>query len=218
MPTTNSAGPGEVPTLAARAVHRRVAGVEETARSAVQALMDAGLALMIENSGGRQPRVADIVAAAGLSNDSFYRHFPSKDALVEAIVEQGARTVTGYVRHRMDAPSDPAGQLRAGVEAIMKQASDDSLATMTRAVLHNSMGLSADTPASVAFVDSLTELFTAPAAGLGAADPVRTARTIAGTAVATLQYHLFKREAPGPDTMDHLVAFLLAGARADRCS
>ncbi len=29
-----------------------------------------------------RPRVADIVAAAGLSNDAFYRHFPSKDALL----------------------------------------------------------------------------------------------------------------------------------------
>ena len=218
MRTTNRAEHDQAPTLAARAVRRRVAGVEETARSDVRALMEAGLALMIESGGSRQPRVADIVAAAGLSNDSFYRYFAGKDALVEAIVEQGARTVTGYVRHRMDAVSDPAEQLRAGVAAIMKQASDDVLATKTRAVLSNSKSLSADTPVSVAFVDSLTELFTAPAAGLGAADPVRAARTIASAAVATMQYHLFRGEDPGRGTLDHLVAFLLAGARADHYS
>jgi hypothetical protein len=80
------------------------------------------------------------------------------------------------------------------------------------------MNLSADTPVSVAFVDSLTELFTAPAAGLGAADPVRAARTIASAAVATMQYHLFRSEDPGREALDHLVAFLLAGARSDRCS
>jgi hypothetical protein len=80
------------------------------------------------------------------------------------------------------------------------------------------MNLSADTPVSVAFVDSLTELFTAPAAGLGAADPVRAARTIASAAVATMQYHLFRSEDPGREALDHLVAFLLAGTRSDRCS
>jgi AcrR family transcriptional regulator len=218
MRITNGAEHGQAPTLAARAVRRRVAGVEETARSDVRALMEAGLALMIESGGRRQPRVADIVAAAGLSNDSFYRYFPGKDALVAAIVEQGAQTVTGYVRHRMDACPDPAEQVRAGVEAIMKQASDDALATKTRAVLRNSMGLSADTSVSVAFVDSLTELFTAPATSLGAADPVRAARTIASAAVATMQYHLFGGEDPGRDALDHLVAFLLAGVKADRRS
>jgi AcrR family transcriptional regulator len=218
MRPTTRAEHGQAPTLAARAVRRRVVGAEETAQSDVRALMEAGLALMIKSGGSRQPRVADIVASAGLSNEAFYRYFASKAALVEAIVEQGARTVTGYVRHRMETVSDPAEQLRAGVAAIMKQASDAALATETRAVLGNSMSLSADTPVSVAFVDSLTELFTVPAAALGATDPVRSARTIASAAIGTMQYHLFKGEVPGRDALDHLVAYLLAGLEADRCS
>jgi AcrR family transcriptional regulator len=218
MRPTNRAEHGQTPTLAARAVRRRVAGAEETARSDVRALMEAGLALKIESGGSGQPRVADIVASAGLSNDTFYRYFASKGALVEAIVEEGARTVIGYVQHRMEAVSDPAEQLRAGVAAIMKQASDATLASETRAVLSNSMSLSAETPVSVAFVDSLTELFTAPAAALGVADPVRSARTVASAAIATMQYHLFKGADPGREALDHLVAFLLAGLEADRCS
>lgn len=218
MRPTSRAEHGQTPTLAARAVRRRVVGVEETAQSDVRALMEAGLALMIKSGGSRQPRVADIVASAGLSNEAFYRYFAGKGALVEAIVEQGARTVVGYVRHRMETVSDPAEQLRTGVAAIMKQASDATLATETRAVLSNSMSLSADTPVSVAFVDSLTELFTEPAAALGAVDPVRSARTIASAAIATMQYHLFKGEVPGQDALDHLVTYLLAGLEADRCS
>lgn len=39
---------------------------------------------------------ADIVAAAGLSNDTFYRHVSSKDALVAAILEDGAERLCGY--------------------------------------------------------------------------------------------------------------------------
>ncbi|NUU25073.1 MAG: TetR/AcrR family transcriptional regulator [Streptomycetaceae bacterium] len=211
---TSENGPeraGEQTTLAQRAVRRRVAGVEETARSDVRALMDAGLALMIENGGRRGPRVADIVAAAGLSNDAFYRYFAGKDALVDAIVEQGARTVVSYVRHRMAAAADPAGQLRAGVAALLKQA-DADLATKTRAVLNNGTTASSGARhAQVALVDALADLFTPPAAELGTPDPARTARTMAITAVAALQYHLFSEQPPTAADLAHLTAFLLAG-------
>ncbi|GAA2733289.1 TetR/AcrR family transcriptional regulator [Actinocorallia aurantiaca] len=199
-------------TLAERAVRRRVASVEETAQADVRALMDAGLELMVAGGGKKGPRVADIVAAAGLSNDSFYRYFAGKDALVAAIVEQGARTVAGYVRHKMDTGAGARERLRAGVTAIMKQASDARLAAETRAVLSNATSMSAGSRhMSVALADSLAESFAGPVAELGAADPVRAARTVATTAVAAMQYHLFKEEVPGEDELEHLVSFLLAG-------
>jgi AcrR family transcriptional regulator len=208
---------GKRPTLAEQAVRRRLAEVEEVAQADVRALMDAGLSLMVESSGGRGPRVADIVAAAGLSNDSFYRYFASKDALVEAIVDQGARTVVSYVRHRITESADPADQIRAGVAAIMKQASDSALAGMTRTVLSNSTSMSPEsTHVSVALVDSLAELLVAPAQGLGAADPARAAKTIAATAIARMQYYLFSGVTPSDDDLDHLTAFLLAGTTGVR--
>lgn len=208
---------GKRPTLAERAVRRRLAEVEEVAQSDVRALMDAGLSLMIESGGGRGPRVVDIVAAAGLSNDSFYRYFASKDALVQAIVDQGARTVVRYVRHRITEAADPADQLRAGVAAIMKQASDAELAGKTRTVLSNSMTMSPEsTHVSVSLVDSLAELFTAPATALGAADPARTAKIIASAAIARMQYYLFSGVTPSDDDLDHLTAFLLAGTTSVR--
>jgi AcrR family transcriptional regulator len=221
MPAAYDPGDGgERGTLAQRAVHRRVAAVTETAESEVSALMQAGLTLMVENSGRRGPRVADIAAAAGLSNESFYRYFASKDALVEAIVEQGAHTVVSYVRHRIAAAAepgamDPAAQLTAGIAAIMKQVSDPALAAQTRAVVGNSSSMSPGSRhISVALVDALTELFTPPAAELGADDPVRAARTVASTAVATMQYHLFRGEVPDASDLAQLTAFLTAGVTA----
>ncbi|MFJ8105776.1 TetR/AcrR family transcriptional regulator [Streptomyces sp. NPDC096132] len=182
----------------------------------VEALLDAGLALMVA-SGGRRPRVADIVAAAGSSNDAFYRCFDSKDALVEAIVERGARTVVRYVRHRVAraAADGPEAQLRAGLAAVVRQAADAELARRTRAVLANG---AAPAPHAghigVRLVDALAALLAQPAAELGAADPLRTARTTAGAAVAALQYWLFTEEVPGAAEVEHLVGFLLAGVRA----
>ncbi|MEU9269062.1 TetR/AcrR family transcriptional regulator [Streptomyces sp. NPDC048251] len=193
---------------------RRTDPVQEATDA--EALMDAGLALMVEN-GGRRTRVADIVSAAGLSNDAFYRSFDSKEALVEAIVERGARTVVGYVRHRIAqlAGEGPEAQLRAGLAAVVRQASDDALARQTRIVLAN-----ATVPAphsghvSVALVDALAALFAQPAAELGAADPMRAARTTAAAVLASLQYWLFTQEVPSPAEVEHLVGFLLAGVRA----
>ncbi|NUS82032.1 MAG: TetR/AcrR family transcriptional regulator [Streptomyces sp.] len=186
-------------------------------KSDVDALLDAGLALMVAGD-GRGPRVADIVAAAGLSNDAFYRSFTGKDALVEAIVERGARTVVGYVRHRIAqaAGEGPEAQLRAGLAAVLRQASDAGLARQARAVLANATGGPAPRAGhvTVALVDALTALFAGPAAELGAGDPVRAARTAAGAVVAALQYWLFTEEVPGQVEVEHLVGFVLAGVRA----
>ncbi|MEU6541206.1 TetR/AcrR family transcriptional regulator [Streptomyces sp. NPDC047000] len=179
-------------------------------------LMEAGLALMVAED-GRRPRVTDIVAAAGLSNDAFYRTFGSKDALVEAIVERGARTVVGYVRHRMaaSAAGGPKERLRAGLEAVARQAADGESARRTRAVLANAGGRTARAGhVVVALVDALAALFAQPAAELGAADPIRSARTAAGAVVAALQYWLFAGEVPGRIEVEHLVGFLVAGVGA----
>src|SRR5437764_216375 len=54
-------------------------------------------------------RVAAIVAAARLSNDAFYRHFPSKEALVAAIIEDGAARLASYLDHQMAKASTPEG-------------------------------------------------------------------------------------------------------------
>ena len=56
------------------------------------------------------PPVADIVAAAGLSNDAFYRHFPSKDALVAAILEDGTERLLSYLAHQMAKEATPEGR------------------------------------------------------------------------------------------------------------
>ena len=66
--------------------------------SEVRRLLDAGLEVMRECGTASSPRVADIVAAAGLSNDAFYRHFASKEALVAAILEDGSARLTSYLR------------------------------------------------------------------------------------------------------------------------
>ncbi|MDX6741117.1 TetR/AcrR family transcriptional regulator [Actinocorallia sp. A-T 12471] len=195
---------------AERAVRRRLAGLEEAAAADVRALMDAGLALMVERGDGRGPRVADIVAAAGLSNDAFYRYFSGKDALVEAIVDRGAQTLAAYVARRVAAAPDPASAIRAGVVAVLKQVRDADLARQTRAVLGNSLTMAAGSAhVSVRLVDELAAVFAPHVAALGG--PESAARTIASSVMGALQYHLFKADAPDQSETDALITFLLKG-------
>ncbi len=91
------AGPSVVDDLAGRAVdERRAAYADEVRR-----LIDAAYAVMRE-SGDIEPRVGDVVKAAGLSNQAFYRHFASKDALLLAVLTDGRQRLLGTLTARMD--------------------------------------------------------------------------------------------------------------------
>jgi AcrR family transcriptional regulator len=89
----------------------------------VRRLLDAGREAMRARGTGSRPRVADIVAAAGLSNDAFYRHFSSKDRLVAAILEDGTERLRSYLAHQMAKSDTPEGAVRRWVEGVLGQAS-----------------------------------------------------------------------------------------------
>ena len=118
--------------IAQRTLAKRGAGDA----SEVRRLLDAALEVMRQGGTASRPRVADIVAAAGLSNDAFYRHFPSKDALVAALLEDGAERLASYVAHQMDKEPTPAGKVRRWVDGVLSQTREEIAAT-TLAVLWN---------------------------------------------------------------------------------
>src|SRR5690348_14265191 len=126
------AGGGVAARIAARTLAKR--GPDYTAE--VRRLLDAALAVIAEQGTTARARVADIVAAAGLSNDAFYRHFPSKDALIAAVIEDGAWRLASYASHQMEKASTPDAKVRRWVEAVLAQ-TDEQIAATTFAVLWN---------------------------------------------------------------------------------
>ncbi len=179
--------------------------------SEVRRLLDAGREVMRECGTSSRPRVADIVAAAGLSNDAFYRHFASKDALVAAILDDGAERLRSYLAHLMSKEATAPGQVRRWVEGILSQAADDDIAATTLAVLWNAGNLgrvlASPPPAASA---PLATLLHEPLAELGSADPELDASLIAYAIVGQLSEHLWHHARPTPAEIDHLVAFCLA--------
>ena len=157
--------------VAGRIVRRTLAKRENEYAGEVRRLLDAALEVMGRCGTSSRPRVADIVAAAGLSNEAFYRHFRSKDALVTAILEDGGERLRSYLAHQLAKEPTPEAQVRRWVEGVLAQASGD-IAVTTLAVLWNGGSVGGGLAAGRHFASSpLASLLHEPFAALGSDAP-----------------------------------------------
>ncbi len=152
--------------------------------------------------------MADIVAAAGLSNEAFYRHFPSKDALVAAVLEDGTERLASYLGHQMGKEDGPEGQVRRWVEGVLSQTRGEVAAT-TLAVIWNGGSVgggihSASVP--------LGALLHEPFAALGSEDPEMDASLVANAALGKVSEYLWAEKTPTRRDVDYIVDFCLAVA------
>lgn len=204
--------PGDVADRVARQTLLRRHGADYA--DEVRRLLDAALAVMRTSGTDGRARVADIVAAAGLSNEAFYRHFPSKDALVAALLEDGAERLRGYLEHQMAKADTPEGRVRRWVQGVLAQTEDDVAAT-TLAVLFNSGGAGGGLASGRHFASGpLASLLAEPFAELGSPDPGLDASAMAHAVLGRLSDHLWQRTRPTRAETDRLVALCLAAVSA----
>jgi AcrR family transcriptional regulator len=195
--------------VAARIAQRTLAKRGADYASEIRRLLDAALEVMRQGGTAYRPRVADIVAAAGLSNEAFYRHFPSKDALIAALLEDGTERLASYVAHQMSKEPTPEGKVRRWVEGVLSQTREEIAAT-TLAVLWNSGSIgeslgSGRHSASIPMAALLHE----PFAQLGSADPAMDASLAAHATLGKIADYLWHRAAPSPAEIDHITEFCL---------
>jgi len=181
----------------------------------VRLLLDAALEVMGRCGTSSRPRVADIVATAGLSNDAFYRHFASKDDLVAALLEDGTERLASYLAHQMAKQTTPEAQVRSWVVGILSQAADPDIASTTLAVLWNggSLGDGVDSGRPSASAP-LAALVREPFAALGSPDSDLDASLAAHAVVGRLSDHLWRRTRPTRAETERMTAFCLAAVRA----
>jgi AcrR family transcriptional regulator len=183
--------------------------------SEVRRLLDAALDVMRACGTTSRPRVADIVAAAGLSNDAFYRHFPSKDALVAALLEDGTERLQSYLAHQMAKEATPERKVRRWVEGVLSQAADADIAATTLAVLWNGGSVGEGLPSGRPSASRpLATLLRAPFAELGSADPDLDASLAAHAVVGRLSDFLWERSRPSRAAIAHVADVCLAMATA----
>lgn len=202
LPTTSQARP----TMVEQAVQRRLLNRRESALDEVRRMLDAGIELMSVQERPSAPRVADIVARAGTSNDAFYRAFGNREEFLAAIVDDGARRLLSYVGHQQDSATDAESRLRQGFMAILSQAANPSIARTTRAVIscaparRGSRGMDL-----VDLASELGTLFEPALTELGSQDALRDARTLAQVCLAEMQRFLWNEQEPGDAELDYLM-------------
>ncbi|GGL18938.1 TetR/AcrR family transcriptional regulator [Nocardia jinanensis] len=201
--------------LVGRIARQAVAEREAEYAGEIRRLLDAALEQVRRCGTSTRPRVADIVVAAGLSNDAFYRHFRSKDALMAAVLADGAERLTRYVAHRMSKEAQPQARVRSWVAAILAQA-EPALAADTRAVLCHTGALGADlvTGRFGSAPQRLAVLLHAPFAELGVSDPEFTAGLLAYATVGKLSEYLWSDTEPDAAEVTRLGDFCLGAAAA----
>lgn len=190
---------------------RTLSARRETYAAEVRTLIDAAFEVM-RTTGDIDPPVRDIVKMAGLSNQAFYRHFASKDALLLAVLADGHAQLVEYLRTRTRAAAGAEAKVRVWIEGVMAQARNQHAADATRPFAINGARLADRFPDDLAaarreLVDTL-----APAVhelgGRGA-----YASFICELAIARMNDAIARRRRPHPDEVKALVSFCLGGIK-----
>jgi len=178
----------------------------------VRRLLDAALEVIGRKGTTSAARVADIVAAAGLSNEAFYRHFPSKDALVAALLEDGTQRLSSYVSHQMGKESEPEAQVRRWVEGVLSQ-TEERVAAVSLAVLWNgsSVGTGLNSWRHNASVP-LGALLHEPFRSMGSPDPDLDASLVAHAILGRLSDYLWGDSRPTRREVDEMTSFCICTA------
>ena len=217
-----------VPTKAAResaadrAVERSLARRRSAYADEVDRLVAATLRIA-RATGTLEPRVSEIVASAGLSNQAFYKHFRSKHELLVAVLDTGTQQLAEYLEHRMAQAAHPLGAVRAWIQGMLQQALDPDAAEATRPFALARGRLAESFPEEVAQSERrLTEPLRAViAAGresgvFPAADPDFDAEALYHLAMGWMQGRLLERSDAAAESAARLETFALAGLGVSR--
>jgi AcrR family transcriptional regulator len=198
-----------------RAIERRRAAYEEEVRRLLQAGFE-----LVRREGVLEPRVDEIVAEAGLSNQAFYRHFRSKDELLLALLDDGICTLRSYVDHRMSKARTPERKIRSWIAGVLEQALNEDAASATRPFTVSRARLAERFPEEVRESEAqLTALLRAAiqeavdAGQLEHADPQRDSEIISNLARGWWERKLSEAVPAKRADSEHLIAFALHGLK-----
>lgn len=198
---------------AARATERRLESQRRSAAEEVDRILEITLGL-IERSAPVMPSVSDIVAAAGISNQTLYKTFGSKDELVLAVLERGVLRVAETARARMGEIDDPRDQIRVWVRMVLRQVSAVDAAETSRSVLgylHQAGAVEGANQAEL--LAPISALVLEPVISLGG-DQV-SADCVSDLVLGAMRRQLWTKTVPTREEIDEVAAFVLRGLGAE---
>jgi len=204
-------------TAVGQTVDRSLEGRRLTAQNEVERLVSAAFRV-IERTGHLEPKVSDILAEAGLSNQAFYRHFRGKHELLVAVLDDGIRGLARYLTGRMAEATDPGSAVREWIRGMAAQAQDPSGAQATRPFALARGRLADAFPAEIARSES--QVTASLRAALEDARTVGTMPAVDAGPDAEALYHLMmgwvearlvEARIPSDAEVERLEAFAMAG-------
>lgn len=202
-----------------RVVERGIEGRRAAYQDEVARLVQASFKL-IRDTGNLQPKVSEIVAEAGLSNQAFYKHFRSKDELLLAVLEEGSLILKSYLEHKMEKAGTPEHKIRCWVEGMLAQVLNEEAAQATRPFALSRARLCdlfpSEVMASEAKLTAVLREVIQQAVNTGElphADPHRDAEVINNMVLGWIERKLSDSQLPKKGDVEHLMAFVISGLR-----
>jgi AcrR family transcriptional regulator len=176
---------------------------------------------LVEESGGGEFTIQNLVDRMGVSTRTFYQHFSGKDDLIVAMFEDAQRDSVRALRTIVEAWTDPVARLRAFITARYSSVRPTPL---QRLLVHHHFELQESHPDELRYamrpvLDFLRELVEdAAAAGhLRSADHDRTAGLLLQTITASNQAQVLRSNIVGDaPTADEVADMCLHGITISR--
>jgi AcrR family transcriptional regulator len=155
------------------------------------------------------PRVADIVAEAGTSNQAFYRYFAGKDDLMRSVFERGVARLHSYLDHQIAKVPEPRDQVATWIRGVLHQVMDRTAARQGAAIEHQ-LGTQDQESDEGAMADVRALLLRAVRAA-GSTRAESDTDAIYHVTLGTLRWHARRGSAPTKAESDNVVEFCLRG-------
>ncbi|WP_143545788.1 TetR/AcrR family transcriptional regulator [Rhodococcus sp. 14-2470-1a] len=211
--------PIEEPVLAAPVISggsrlRRVAkpGRQASYDDEVRQLIVATQTVMLRIGRTEQPRVADIVREAGMSNQAFYRHFRSRDDVIVATYEQGLLTIHSYLERKVLGANGLDQRIRAWIDGVLAQIEDATLSELSTTIMWN-LGQIARNNSDIKPVGRarILDLLTTVLTEAEVVNADRTAQFVHTLVMGMTTTYLESGDRPTPEDREHLSQFCLDG-------
>ncbi|UPW08588.1 TetR/AcrR family transcriptional regulator [Gordonia terrae] len=183
----------------------------------VRQLIKATERVMMEKGRTGQPKVTEVVEAAGMTNQAFYRHFRGRDDLIIATYEQGMVAVYRYLEQRVYQHADLVGRLRAWIHGLLRQIEDPALADLSAIIFWNVAQVPREnTEVEPVGRERIMELLVTILRAGAVPSPERAGQFVHTLVMGTVSQYLESKTVPTDADRQALVDFCLAGIGADR--